>query len=50
VRLAPVFAEMTPGAFLYVSGTAGKLADAVVANADEPVAKVISGTDIKVIR
>jgi hypothetical protein len=41
---------MTPGMPLWVSSNAGLLSDAKVASADEPVAKAISATDIKVIK
>lgn len=41
---------LTIGQHLWVSNTAGKIADAKVATNDEPIAKVISATDIIVIR
>lgn len=41
---------LTIGQHLWISNTAGKLANAKVATNDEPVAKCISATDIVVIR
>jgi hypothetical protein len=43
--------SLTPGALLYASATKGRLADAVVLTNDvSPLARVISTTDIVVIR
>jgi hypothetical protein len=41
---------LTVGTHLWASATAGKIADAKVATNDEPIAKVISATEILVIR
>ncbi len=41
--------SLTPGAYLYVSSTAGKLADAKVAELDSPCALVVTETDIVVM-
>ena len=41
---------MTVGKFLYVSSNAGNLADAMPSAVDRPVAKVISATDILILR
>lgn len=41
---------LTVGAHLYVSNTAGKIADAMQGATDRPIAKVVSATDIKILR
>lgn len=41
---------LTPGAFYWVSDTAGKLATARMATGDSAVAKAVSSTDILIIR
>ena len=41
---------LTPGQFLYVSSTAGALANTMPSATDRPVAKAISSKDIKIIR
>lgn len=41
---------MTPGTMLFVSATAGALADAVVLTGDVPVAMAISASDIVIIK
>lgn len=43
-------ASMTVGAFLWVSSSAGKLADTMGSAVDMPVAKVVSATDIFILR
>jgi len=43
-------ASMTPGTVLYASATLGALSDAVILANDQPVAKAISGNDIRVLR
>lgn len=42
-------AGMTPGAPLFVSGTAGALADAATTGGPNPVARAITATDILII-
>lgn len=42
--------SMTPGAYLFIGATAGRLDNAKVASGDDPVAVAISASDILVVK